>query len=287
MRIPNRLMVMTSLLVTLTLSCTLVSNLLTPGTESGAGAVTPPAIAGPLPAESPGAAAPGETTPTAEGVRRKALAPTPTAFQATGKDDVRSILDLSQPNYVDYFDDPNLWFDYDTPGRAGYKVEDGHLLGIDYEPEELYTWWSYTDRRADDVYAEVSATNGDCVGKDSVGFVIHSNPETGAGGYSLEVACDGSYRFRLMKQGGSPKDLIRWTPSPALKTGKGATNRLGIWDSRSRFHLFINGEEVGKINDPTLSWAWGNFALYVRASQTYDLTATFDDFAFWKVPYLQ
>jgi hypothetical protein len=29
----------------------------------------------------------------------------------------------------------------------------------------------------------------------------------------------------------------------------------------------------------------GYFAVYVRASQTYDLTATFDDFAFWHIPY--
>ncbi len=34
-------------------------------------------------------------------------------------------------------------------------------------------------------------------------------------------------------------------------------------------------------------YSWGNIALYVRASQTYNLTATFDDFAFWKVPYLE
>jgi len=30
----------------------------------------------------------------------------------------------------------------------------------------------------------------------------------------------------------------------------------------------------------------GYFAVYVRASLTFDLTATFDDFAFWHIPYI-
>lgn len=270
-----------SLLAILSLSCSLFTNLFAPQPEGGTVAGT----AGPVqPTLANGAVE--LATPT-EGVRRKVLPSTPTPFAVTGQDDVRSILDLGQPTYVDYFDDPTLWFDYDTPGRAGYKVENGQLVGVDYEPEEIYTWWSYTDKRADDVYAEISATNGDCIGKDSVGFVIHSDLETGAGGYSLEVSCDGSYRFRLMRQAKSPIEMIKWTPAAAIKTGKDATNRLGIWDSRARLVLFVNGQQVAKINDPNVTYAWGNFAMYVRASQTYNLTATFDDFAFWQVPYLE
>lgn len=277
-----RLVVPLSLLVILSLSCSLVTNLFSPQPDSGTvpGTAAPPA----QPTLAVGAVEPA--TPT-EAVRRKVLPPTPTPFVVTGQDDVRSILDLSQPTYVDYFDDPTLWFDYDTPGRAGYKVDNAHLVGIDYDPEEIYTWWSYTDKRADDVYAEVSATNGDCIGKDSVGFVIHSDLETGAGGYSLEVSCDGNFRFRLMRQGKSPVEMIKWTASSVINTGKDATNRLGIWDSRARLVLFVNGQQVAKINDPNATYTWGNFALYVRASQTYNLTATFDDFAFWKVPYLE
>jgi hypothetical protein len=32
--------------------------------------------------------------------------------------------------------------------------------------------------------------------------------------------------------------------------------------------------------------SYGTFAAYVRASQTFDLTATFDDFAYWNIDYL-
>jgi hypothetical protein len=129
--------------------------------------------------------------PTSAPVQRLELLPTPTAFHVTDEDDPRAILDLADPDYLDYFEVPEKWFDYDTPGRAAYGVEDSRLWGLDYEPEELYSWWSYTDKQTDLTYAEVSATNGDCVGKDTVGFVIHSSPETAAGGYALEVSCDG------------------------------------------------------------------------------------------------
>ncbi len=166
------------------------------------------------------------------------------------EDDPRAILDLGDPDYLDYFDVPEKWFDYDTPGRAAYGVEDGRLWGLDYEPDELYSWWSYTDKQTDLVYAEVSATNGDCVGKDAVGFVIHSSPETAAGGYALEVSCDGAWRFLKHRVGKEPQELHRVDARPtSIQTGKDATNRLGIWDHFGKFYFFVNGVMVGESHD--------------------------------------
>jgi hypothetical protein len=261
-----------------TLACSRLGGELsaTPGQTSAPGAAVS-GTSGPAPSEAPLA------SPT--GPRRLELPPTPTPFSVTAGDP-RAMLDLSHPTYVDYFDEPRMWFDYDTAGRAAYRVEDGHLIGIDYEPEERYSWWSYTDKQSDNVYAEISATNGDCINKDSVGFVIHSDPVTASGGYALEVSCDGNWRLRLHRTGASPKDLVPWTPSEVIHQGNGATNRLGFWDHRRRFALFINGQQVGESSDPLNSYPFGTFAVYVRASQTYNLTATFDDLAFWQLPYV-
>jgi hypothetical protein len=269
-----------SVLVALTLACTTITRLFRTGEEPSTGAFPTAAPPGETaPAEEPAEAEPTEA-------RRLELRPTPTPVGPVSEDDVRSFLDLSQPDYYDYFDDPATWFDYDTQGRAAYRFEDGQLVGIDYEPEELYTWWSYTDRQSGNLYTEISITNGDCVGKDSVGIAVRVDPDQAAGGYALEIACDGHWRFRRHRIGKQPIDMTEWTSAAVINTGAGATNRLGIWAYRTRFVLFVNGQQVGEVFDPNYSYSYGSFAVFVRASQTFDLTATFDDFALWHIPYL-
>lgn len=273
METPTRPLLALAAGLTLALACTTVTNLL--GGEE-------PAV---LPGTAPPPTETAEPQAAPTEVRRRALAPSPTPFHVTDPDDPRALLDLSRPDYVDYFDDPEAWFDYDTPGRAAYHIEEGHLVALDYEPEEIYTWWTYSSRLSDNVYAEVSATNGDCIGKDAVGLVVRVDPEKAAGGYALEVSCDGHWRFVRHRIGKQPQVLIDWTPSEAIQAGAFATNRLGIWAYQRDFAFFINGQLVGETRDPPYSYKAGLFGLYVRALQTYDLTATFDDFAFWRIPY--
>jgi hypothetical protein len=211
--------------------------------------------------------------------------PTPTPFRVVSEDDVRSILDLAEPFYVDYFDDPTTWFAYDSESAA-YQIQDGSLVGLDYEPEERFIHWSWTSRESGNVYAEISATNSDCEGKDSVGFVIRVRADKTPSGYALEVACDGSWRFRHHRGSAAPEELIDWTPSEFIEPGPGETNRLGIWGYQGKFVLFVNGFEVGDFYDYDYSDTFGFFAAYVRASGTFNLTASFDDFAFWHIPFI-
>ena len=223
--------------------------------------------------------------PTEEGPRRLELTATPTPV-SLAEDDPRSILDMEHPDHTDYFDNPDAWFDYDTAGRAAYWVTDGKLFGVDYEPEEIYTWWSNTDTASGNVYAEVSATNGDCIARDSVGLTIRVDRDANAGGYSLEISCDGAYRFRMHQIGGDQVELIDWAPSDAVQTGPGATNRLGLWGFQARFRLFVNDVQVAEFWDTGYHHSYGTFALYTRASQTYDLSSTFDDFAYWNIEFI-
>ncbi len=227
----------------------------------------------------------GSVAPTDGGPRRLELTPTPTGF-GVPEEDLRSHLDLADPSHVDTFDDPKTWFNYDTPGRAAYWVTDGQLFGLDYEPEEVYIWETYTDTASGNVYAEVSATNGNCVGRDSMGMVIRVDRDAGAGGYSFEISCDGAWRFRLQQIGGDQVEFIDWTDSEAIHTGPGAANRLGLWGYQARFHFYVNGQEVGEYWDVNYRYSYGTFALYTRASQTYDLTGTFDDFAYWNIDFI-
>jgi hypothetical protein len=254
------LVVLISLLLA-SLACTTVARWL-------GGGETPPVL--------PGTAVPTDQLATIQaqqatvttGPRRLELAPTPTPFHVTSAQDVRSTLDLSKPDYYDYFDQSGTWFDYDTAGRAKYQFEDGHLVGTDYTPEEIYTWWSYSERQSGNVYAEISTTNGDCIAKDSVGFAIRVDQKTAAGGYGMEVSCDGEWRFLRYRQGKQAQTLADWAADDVIKTGANATNRLGLWAYQNN------------------AYTYGTFAVYVRASQTYDLQAEFDDFAYWNIPFI-
>ena len=214
------------------------------------------------------------------------LPATPTPFTLSSDDDPRQALSLSEPIFRDGFDDPATCFDYATIGRSSYQFVDGQLLGTDYEPKDLYTWWTYVERQSGNTYVEVSATNGDCIAKDAVGLVIRVDPETAAGGYGVEVSCDGSWRFLRHRQGQVAEVLQGWTESEAINPGPQATNRIGLWGYANEFFVLQNGQQLGRVVDRNLLHSFDIFALYVRAHQTFDLMATFDDFFFWHIPFL-
>ena len=272
----RKILALLALLALVSLSCTALSRLFRAAPESGT-----------LPgAEAPATVAPESILPVSTEVRRLELAPSPTPFHVTGPDDVRSILDLGRPDGTDYFDVPDNWYDYDTPGYAAYRVEDSHLFGIDYNPSDRPIYWSYTNVSSGNTYAEITATNGDCVGHDAVALVIRVDPEETPSGYSLEVACAGEFRFRSLRSKKLAADLIDWTASDVILTGKDAANRLGIWGYQGHFVVFINGTQVGEYIDRDYDDTYGYFAAYLQAAQTFDLTATFDDFAFWHIPFI-
>jgi len=218
-------------------------------------------------------------------VQRLTLEPTPTPFTISDPDDPRNILDLTNPDHVDYFNNPETWYDYITEGVASYEVVDGKLLGTDFDPLNTNIWWSYTSVQSGRVYAEISATNGDCAARDAVGLVIRIEPDITPSGYTFEISCDGEWRFIRLSPGNSVT-LIDWTPSDAIVTGLGATNRLGIYGYDGKFYLFINGLQVTDYWDTGMLSSFGYFAAYVRSQVTYPLTATFDDFAFWHLPWI-
>jgi hypothetical protein len=240
------------------------------------------------PTEEP-AAAP-EASPTS-GVQRLAIDPTPTPFSVSS-DDPRTILNLANPDYTDFFNNIKTWYTYtaeDSSGKAEYRIEDGKLIGTDFDAEDTSLYWSYTSAQSGRVYVEISATNGDCAAHDAVGLVLRVQANVTPSGYGMEVSCDGAYRFIRFREAGRPTaTLIDWSPSGAIQQGLGATNRLGIWGYDGNFYLFINNTQVAHFYDGGMpeGYSYGFFAAYVRSQVTYPLTASFDDFAFWHIPFI-
>lgn len=210
--------------------------------------------------------------------------PSPTAWP-TPEQDVRHGLDLEAPDYNDSFDEKN-WYTYDGRETASYRIEDGKLIGHDYKPEEIFTWWSWLAKPTGNLYAEVTTRNGDCIGKDSVGMAIRVDEETGEGGYAVELSCDGFWRLRLHRKDTVPREITDWAPSEAINPGPFAENRIGFFANWDQFYLYVNGQPVSYVRDTAYSRSFGIFALYVRSSMTYDLEAQFDDFALWHIHYV-
>ncbi len=63
----------------------------------------------------------------------------------------------------------------------------------------------------------------------------------------------------------------------AVKTGAGATNRHGVWARQNHFITFLDRNNAS---------TFGTFAFYLCASQTFDPTAQFDDFALLNLTYV-
>jgi hypothetical protein len=261
---------------------------------TAAAATLPPAqpTEAPMAAPTEKPAAAPEASPTS-GVQRLAIDPTPTPFMVNS-DDRRAILDLGHPDYTDQFNNPKTWYNYGadkSSGKAEYKIEGGELIGTDFDAEDKGLYWTTTAARAAGrLYAEVSATNGDCQFGDAVGFVVRVQADKTPSGYGMEISCDGSYRFIRFREAGRPTaTLIDWTPSGAINQGLGATNRLGVWGYDGNFYLYINNIEIAHFYDNGMpeGYSFGYFAAYVRSQTTFPLTATFDDFAVWDLPWLQ
>ncbi len=195
--------------------------------------------------------------------------------------DPRAALDLENPNFSDTFEGENYWGTYNREDSAAYAVGAGSLTGVDYFPEEKYTWWSMTAQQSGNLYVEVDGTNGDCLGKDSLGVAFRVDPENGRSGYSFEISCDGHWRFRRHHHDAGPRVLVDWAPSPQIQSGFGATNRIGVLAYQGRFVFYVNGQQVGSYTENNYQYSYGAFAVFVRSSLTYNLTASFDDFRFW------
>lgn len=274
-----------SILLVAALACSTATQLFGGEEEVGTLPGTPPpemVATEPVSGVAPGTAP--EEQPT-QGVQRAERHPTATPFYVTSEDDPRAILDLPNPDHNDFFDDPTTWFDYDDPGFAKYVVEDGHLVATDYAAGDNAIYWSYTSFQSGNMYTEISATFGECYARDALGFVVRVQPDETPSGYALEISCDGAWRFRRLRPAQVPFEMVDWTASDLIETGEGGTNRLGIYGYHGQFYLFINGIQVGEARDAGYTWSLGFFAAYVQSQEAYPLTATFDDFAYWNIPY--
>jgi hypothetical protein len=237
------------------------------------------------PSSPPSATASATTLPpTPSTVPTETPGPTPTVtVPPLPTDDPRYplSLNLAVPDYGDGFAQRFTWGELADPGAVN-TWEDGHLKASDLLADG-FVWWSGTlpDAAAGDHYVEISSQISDCSGKDAAGLASRVGGVNLNSGYTLEVACDGTYRMRKFSEG-AVAVLRDWTASEAIVKGPNADNRLGLLARGDQITPFANGVVLGSpVQDA--SFAYGIFGVYAMARETPGLVVVFDDFALWYV----
>jgi hypothetical protein len=101
---------------------------------------------------------------------------------------------------------------------------------------------------------------------------------TDAGRYSVGVAADGYYNFEIWGRAGSGQRLsgsVEPTRHAAIRTGRGAVNRVRVECNGSRIRLSVNDTFVAEFND-TL-YQNGRIALTVSSVEGDFSTVAFDN----------
>jgi uncharacterized protein YraI len=74
--------------------------------------------------------------------------------------------------------------------------------------------------------------------------------------------------------------IVEPNTNPAIATGAGISNRIGLLASADNYYLYVNGQYVDQGKDSTFIEA-GKLGFFVRAATDQEFTVRFDDLAIW------
>jgi hypothetical protein len=185
---------------------------------------------------------------------------------------------LGDASWEASFEDESNWYTFETD-QASIQVEDGALVMKAFTADN-YESWSVSSAMLSDFYFEITATTGDsCQGKDRYGIIARA-PDPNQG-YLVGISCDGYYRIRKW-DGQDFTELLGWQQSEHIKTGSNQTNRLGLMADGTNLSVYINGNLLVNLSDPT--YANGAFGTYIGAANTPGFTTSISNAAYWEIP---
>lgn len=110
--------------------------------------------------------------------------------------------------------------------------------------------------------------------------MVFRAPDYSSGyGYYFGLTCDGQYDLIRWNSSGV-KNVINLTSDPAILTGAGQTNIMGIMAVGGSIKLYVNQKMVIEIADTAFSE--GHFGLFV-AGTSGGLSISVDDMAYWDI----
>jgi hypothetical protein len=145
--------------------------------------------------------------------------------------------------------------------------------------EESLYWATGGENFTDGVY-EVEATAVDGTLNNGFGMMFRYDEETDSF-YLFEVSSDGYVWIGLCQNGCSEVDAVvegGWFQSDAVNLGLDATNFLRVEAKGSNLAFYVNGIEVGRMNDSTLTG--GDIGLLVETFDEGGVRILFDNFLY-------
>ncbi|GAB4520667.1 MAG: hypothetical protein Fur0018_00390 [Anaerolineales bacterium] len=187
-------------------------------------------------------------------------------------------LGLGNPTWVDAMDKATYWYLVDTANTV-FAIKDGALEMTAKTPGAADEWGLAQYTAVDDFYLEVDFKTGDaCTGLDRYGVIVRApKPDRG---YVFGFSCDG--RFRLYQwDGDSYTGLQEWRAHPAIRTGPGQTNTLGIWVKGKQFKLYANGQLLGSAEDATFDK--GQFGVFIASGESPKFKVRVEETRYWEL----
>jgi hypothetical protein len=220
----------------------------------------------PAPAPSPTAATPSPT------VFFPTLIPTPSITpNPTGSPTPDLSPGLGGEFFRDNFSKDLGWIPAELAAGGVSLINERLSLSV-RQANSLYMVISPADP-VTNAYLEVEVKPEICSANDEFGIAFRINEDFGH--YRFTLTCQGEARVVGVVEG-VERVLVPNSPSTSIYPGFFLSNRLCLIMENDQFRFFINGEEV--FADRDLSLTTGRVGLVVRARQSGQTTASFDNF---------
>ena len=189
------------------------------------------------------------------------------------------LLSGCQREYLATFDEIGAWAQDDRADVVG-GVEEGRYVMHLLAGEQPRTYWASAGETFADGIFEVDVTQLKGDPNTGFGLAFRVNEELGQF-YLFEISADGYAWVGLCKNGClNETDQLAllgnwWFPSNAIRQGLNETNQLRVVADGPNMIFYINGLEIGRINDAGL--AEGDIALVAESLGAGDFAVAFDN----------
>lgn len=221
---------------------------------------------------------PTEAAPEEEPTPTSTFTPTETPTSTPDQSDPVQLLGSPAWTY-DFNGDTSPW-DLEST-QALFKTENGFLNMTARANPNWNNWW-VSSPSLQNAYIEATIEMPNCSGADRFGLAVRASSD-GQKFYFVGITCDGRWGFFRMDENVTINGISQFQTAEPLESGLSKPHRVGIWMSGPDFTFYIDGVEVGKANDKTLSGP-GFTGFLIAFSNTSGFTTKVDSLKYWNVP---
>jgi hypothetical protein len=162
------------------------------------------------------------------------------------------------------------------------SVSDG-VLSMESSRLKGGTRWRLAYLTPRNLYLEGTFKTVTCSGSDYYGLVFRSPDYASGIGYYFALNCAGQYSLIRMNGNYEMVNIIDWTSDPAIISGSGQENRIGIMATDSHFSIYINSKLVTETDNDVIK-DMGHYGVFQSAQETPHMTVEVEEINEWDRP---